>query len=216
MSYRPFWVVILLCSLTMAVLHERGDHDHVPPSVPLSQFPVTIGQWTGTDMPIADETLQVLGKGDFLSREYRAPHAAGGPQDVGFFIGYFPTQRSGQSIHSPQNCLPGSGWTFVSSGTLDLSPAHDGSDVVGDYLISDGVHQAEVLYWYQTEGRVIASDYRAKMYMLLDSIRYGRTDAALVRVTTMVRDKESREQAQQRSIGFARQIAPILPAYIPN
>jgi EpsI family protein len=216
MSYRPFWVVILLCSLTMAVLHDRGEHDRVPPSTPVSQFPMTLGSWSGVDEPISQETLDVLGKGDFLSREYREPESGAAPQSIGLFIGYFPTQRSGQSIHSPQNCLPGSGWAFLSSGTLDLSPAQDGSFRVGNYLISDGVHQAEVLYWYQTEGRVIASDYTAKMYMLMDSIRYGRTDAALVRVTTMARENETRPQAQQRAVAFARQIAPLLPAYVPN
>ena len=132
------------------------------------------------------------------------------------FIAYFPTQRSGQSIHSPQNCLPGSGWTFLHSGVTSFTDAAGKGYRVGDYLISNGKDKQEVLYWYQSHGRSIASDYQAKLLMLTDAIRYGRTDAALVRVITPVGSSEDPERAHQRLIDFARDVTPLLPAYVPN
>ena len=53
---------------------------------------------------------------------HHPPHQTGQlfTPPVSLFIGYFPTQRTGQSIHSPQNCLPGAGWTFASSKTIYL------------------------------------------------------------------------------------------------
>lgn len=222
MTSPQFWSVLCLLGGTAALINVRGDQDRVPPSAPLTQFPSTIGRWSSTDVPIEQDVLDVLGKGYFLNRIYTASpegNLGGKPADpasIGFFIGYFPTQRTGQSIHSPQNCLPGSGWTFDSSGTTQIT-GDDGKTIrVGEYVISDGNTKDEVLYWYRAHGRSIASDYAAKFYTLVDSIRYSRTDAALVRVVTAIRPGESRESAHDRAVSFVKQTSPLLPAYIPD
>jgi EpsI family protein len=215
------WVVAVLMSATAVLLHVRGDVDKVPPSRPLSELPMTIGPRTATDVPLDQEVLDVLGKGVFLDRMYTATsdgsRARGGYlAPISLFIGYFPTQRTGQSIHSPQNCLPGAGWTFQSSGVTDLTGPTGRKYSVGEYLITNGAATQEVLYWYQMRGRSIANDYKAKLYTLADSIRYSRTDAALVRVITAVNPGEDRMDAHRRAVEFAEQIIPLLPAYIPD
>ena len=214
-SYRLWTIVILMC-FTALVLHVRGDVDKVLPSLPLSDMPSVIGFRTATDIPLDAEVLEILGKGDFLNRMYMPTPGSPARQPVGLFIGYFPTQRTGQAIHSPQNCLPGSGWTFLSKGIAQFTDNTGKEYRVGDYLITDGRSSQEVLYWYQMHGRSIASDYSAKLYTLADSIRYGRTDAALVRIITPVAVGEDRNDARQRAVQFAQQIAPLLPAYVPN
>jgi EpsI family protein len=209
-----FWFVAVLMTFTALVLYVRGDVDRVLPSRPLSEFPSVIGTLPSVDFPMDDETLAILGKGDFLNRVYeRSPMD---PQQVGLYIGYFSTQRTGQSIHSPQNCLPGAGWTFVSSGVAELTDATGKKYSVGDYLITNGNVSEEALYWYQLHGRSIASDYEAKLYTLSDSIRLGRSDEALVRIITTISPGEDRSAARDRAINFAQQITPLLPAYVPN
>jgi EpsI family protein len=215
------WVIVLLMSFTALVLHLRGDVDHVPRSRPLRELPTTIGTRTSVDIPLDDETLAVLGKGDFLNRLYLPPRdkASAIPSEnaeVGLYIGYFPTQRTGQSIHSPQNCLPGAGWTFQTSGVTAFTDSTGKQYKVGEYLITNGSATEETLYWYQLHGESIASDYKAKLYTIADSIRYGRTDEALVRIMTPVVTGEDRAVARDRALNFARQIAPLLPAYVPN
>jgi EpsI family protein len=215
------WLIVVLMSFTALVLHVRGDEDHVLPSRPLSEMPATIGPRTAVEIPLDAETLAVLGKGIFLNREYvpgpGVPVVSPGDRaPIGLYIGYFPTQRTGQSIHSPQHCLPGAGWTFLSSGVTNFADTAGKSYSVGDYLITDGNSNQEVLYWYQMHGRSIANDYKAKLYTLADSIRYGRTDAALVRIITPVLSTESRDEARNRAIAFAQQIVPDLHEYVPN
>jgi len=214
------WVVILLMLATATVLHVRGDVDHVPASRPLSEFPMAIGPRVATDVPISAEALQILGKGDFLDRNYSAsPSSGAGPSaisPIGLYIAYFPTQRTGQSIHSPQNCLPGAGWSFLSDGVTQFSDANGKTFTVGEYLITDGQSTDEALYWYQLHGRSIANDYKAKIYTLADSIRYGRTDEALVRIITPVPNGEDRTEARNRAVSFAQQLTPLLPAYVPD
>ncbi len=224
MKTSQFWSVAACLLATLLLMHMRGDVDRVPPSAPLNEMPVSFGHWTSQDIPISSASLEVLGKGDFLNRMYTVDHSAASKPalssdeaaSVQLFIAYFPTQRTGQAIHSPQNCLPGSGWTFLSSGVTSFTDNAGKEYRVGDYVISDGRYRQEVLYWYQTHGHSIASDYVAKLHMLADSIRLGRTDAALVRVITPVGPSESLTQAHDRVVNFAKLVTPSLPAYIPD
>jgi EpsI family protein len=174
------------------------------------------------------ETLAVLGDGDFLNRNYIGssslayPVAAeiGAQSDplspVGLFIGYFPTQRTGQSIHSPQHCLPGAGWTFESSRYTTLHDVNGKSYQVGEYVINNGESRQFVIYWYQAHGRSIANEYRARLRMVTDAIRTNRTDGALVRVITPVLSSEPITSARDRATLFASKMAPYLPQFIPD
>lgn len=216
------WLVVLLMTFTALVLHLRGDVDRVLPSRPLSELPMTIGSRTAVDVEIPPEQLEILGKGDFLNRDYLPSPVAssseghGNAGDIGLYIAYFPTQRTGQAIHSPQNCLPGAGWTFQTSRVAEFADASGKKYQVGDYIITNGSETDEALYWYQLHGRSIPSDYLAKLDTLADSIRYGRTDEALIRIITPVLAGEDPAEAHDRAIHFAEQIAPMLPAYVPN
>lgn len=218
MKSAKFWVIFVLLAATFTTLHLRGDTDRVPPTPALSLLPATIGTRTAQDYPLDSETLAVLGDGRFLNRVYTNPDSMGRPAEgpVSLFIGYFPTQRSGQSIHSPQNCLPGAGWAFLSSKVIDLPTADGRPYPVGEYLIGNGGEKQVVLYWYLAHGRSVASDYLAKAYMMLDAVRWNRTDGALVRIVTQVGQNEPLESAQQRAVQFANQVTPLLPRFIPN
>lgn len=225
MKSPKFWTVVLLLAITALILRSRGDTDRIVPSEPLSLMPETIGSWTAQDLPIADDVLAVLGKGEFLNRVYTSskpidisqtstPVAANLP--IGLFIGYFPTQRTGQSIHSPQNCLPGAGWTFDSRRYLTLKDVNGKSFRVGEYQISNGETRQFVIYWYQAHGRSIPNEYVARAYMVADAIRMNRTDGALVRVITQIAPTETVADARQRAVRFTSLMEPLLPRFIPN
>lgn len=218
MKSAKFWVIFVLLAATLTTLRLRGDTDRVPPTPPLTLMPETIGAWTAQDYPLDSETLAVLGDGRFLNRVYTNLPPAGqrAESPVSLFIGYFPTQRSGQSIHSPQNCLPGAGWAFLSSQVINLPTADGRPYPVGEYLIGNAGQKQVVLYWYLAHGRSVASDYLAKAYMMLDAVRWNRTDGALVRIVTQVGPNEALESAQQRTVRFANQVTPLLPRFIPN
>jgi EpsI family protein len=229
MKSSRFWTIIVLLLATTFVLQSRGDTDRVPSSQPLSQMPETIGTWTARDYPLDDATLAVLGKGDFLNRVYvnQRPASSSPNRDtsqliasssspISLFIGYFPTQRTGQTMHSPQNCLPGAGWTFDSKQYVDIKDVNGKTFRVGEYLISDGEIKQFVIYWYQAHGRSIPNEYIAKLHMVTDAIRTNRTDGAIVRVITQIQPNEPFAVAKDRAIQFTRQMTPNLPRFIPN
>jgi len=213
-----FWAITVLLVSTIFVLESRGDTDRVPASEPLSLMPRSFGAWTAQDIPLTEDTLEVLGKGDFLNRIYTAPSTVPGNTvpPVSVFIGYFASQRTGQTMHSPQNCLPGAGWTFDSQKYTRIQDINGKTYDVGEYVISNGESKQFVIYWYQAHGRSIPNEYVAKGRMVLDAIRTNRTDGALVRVITPVMPSESLQAAEARAIQFTQQMAPNLPRFIPN
>jgi len=208
-----FWTVVVLLAGTALLLYARGNTDLIPTSEPLAHIPPTIAGWTGSDVQIDQETLDVLGKGDFLSRVYTQKEQ---PSPIGLFIAYFPTQRTGVTIHSPKNCLPGAGWTFESSQYVNLNDAKGKAHRVGEYVIADGENRQFVIYWYQAHGRSVANEFLARVYMVADAMRLTRTDGALVRVLTPIGPMEDTAPARTRAEAFTAQLAPMLPRFIPD
>ncbi len=192
--------------------HSRGEV--FPPRQPLSSFPQQLGDWTGTDVPMDKDTLQVLGPGDFLLRIYS--HQDRSVPNADLFIAYFSSQRAGDTIHSPKNCLPGAGWAPVESSRVALSVPGHSPFPVNRYVIAKGASRQLVLYWYWAHDRGVASEYWAKYYLVADSIALHRSDGSLVRITTALLPGESVDTAQERVMPFVDDVVPRLQNYIPR
>ena len=209
-----FILAAALIASTAIFLQARGRNEVFPPRLPLQSFPMQLSAWTGTDFAIPKDVLEVLGPGDFLFRDYQNP--AEKQPSVNLFIAYFPSQRTGDSIHSPKHCLPGSGWLPVESSRVTLSlPGHSPFSA-NRYVIAKGDSRQLVLYWFWAHDRGVASEYWAKFYLVADSMRMNRSDGALVRIMTPLYSDETAEAAQQRLLPFASDVAPLLDNYIPR
>lgn len=204
--------ILIIATAVFLRAHSRGEV--FPPRQSLSSFPQQLGDWTGTDLTMDKDTLQVLGPGDFLLRSYSRED--GSVPYLGLFIAYFPSQRSGDTIHSPKNCLPGAGWAPIESSRIELAVPGQSSFPVNRYVIAKGESRQLVLYWYWAHGRGVASEYWAKYYLVADSIALNRSDGSLVRLTTPLLRGESVDQAQQRLMPFVADVVPRLQSYIPR
>ena len=205
-------VALLLSAAVFLQAHSRTEI--LPPHRPLSDFTFRLGDWMGTDIPIDPEVRQVLGPGDFLLRVYQSD--SGTQPYFDLFIAYFPTQRAGDTIHSPKNCLPGAGWSPVKADRIWLTLPNLTPFQVNRYLIAKGDDRQLVLYWYLAHNRTTASEYWAKFYLVADSMRMNRSDGSLVRITTPIVRGETADVAQQRLLSAASQIVPRLDAFIPR
>jgi EpsI family protein len=209
-----FLVALVLLGGTAIFLQARGRGEIIAQRPPLSSFPDKLGPWTGENVAMAKDTLDVLGPGDFLLRIYQ--NEAQRQPYIDLFIAYFPTQRSGDTIHSPKNCLPGAGWSPIESNRVALSVDGHAPFLVNRYLITKGSDRKLVVYWYWAHGRAIASEYWAKVYLVTDSIRLNRSDGSLVRMTTPMFSGESADVAMQRLMPLANEVVPLLNQYIPQ
>jgi EpsI family protein len=203
-----------LIAVTAILLQARGRTEIVPQHNPLSSFPASLGNWDGTDVSLDKDTLAILGAGDFMERVYQDPSGALPPIDL--FLAYFASQRAGDTIHSPQHCLPGAGWNADEKQLITLSFPDHSPFPANRYVISKGESRRLVLYWYWAHDRGVASEYWAKYYLVADAIRMNRSDGALVRITLPMLSGESPEAAEQRILPFASQVVPLLDNYIPR
>ena len=209
-----FLLAAALIASAAIFLEARGRNEIFPSRLPLQSFPTQLSNWTGTDIAIQKDVLEVLGPGDFLLRVYQ--DSAEKHPFVDLFIAYFPSQRTGDTIHSPKHCLPGSGWLPVESNRVTLSLPGHSPFPANRYVIAKGDSRQLVLYWYWAHDRGVASEYWAKFYLVADSMRMNRSDGALVRITTPMHSGETAEAAQQRLLPFADAVAPLLDNYIPR
>lgn len=209
-----FGLTILMLLSAGIFLQARGRREIIPQRERLAAFPEALDSWRGTDVPISQDVRDILGQGDFLLRVY---HNESTPAPyVDLFIAYFPSQRAGDTIHSPKHCLPGAGWLPIDSRRMQLAlPGHTPFPV-NRYIIAKGGDQQLVLYWYQAHDRVLASEYWAKFYLVTDSMRMNRSDGSLVRLTTPIQRYETADMAEQRLRAFAGQVVPRLDTYIPR
>ncbi len=213
-----FILAALLIAGAAVLLQARARTEVFPPRLPLKQFPAQLDGWTGTDIAIEPEVLQILGPGDFLLRIYQKHTAEAQPKTpyVDLFIAYFRSQRAGDTIHSPQHCLPGSGWTPIENRRILLTMPGHAPFPANRYLIAKGESRQLVLYWFWAHDRGVASEYWAKFYLVTDSIKMNRSDGSLVRITTPMLAGETADQAEQRILPFASDVMPLLDTYIPR
>ena len=210
---RARFAVAALFMLAAATLLQARSQEVLPPRQPLSSLPMQIDSWTGTDEPIPQDTLEILGNGEFLQRVYVSANTQ--EQSVDLFIAYYPTQKFGDTLHSPLNCLYGAGFTPIRRELVQLS-FPQGAFPVNRLVIVKGVERSLVLYWFQAHGRVLASEYSAKYYLIADSIRLHRSDGALVRLTTPMLKDESPDDAQARMMKLGSQFLPLVDKSIPR
>ena len=213
-----FILAALLIAGTAVLLQARARSEVFPSRLHLKQFPAYLDDWTGTDIAIEPEVLQILGPGDFLLRVYQnqTEQTQQKTPYVDLFIAYFRSQRAGDTIHSPQHCLPGSGWMPIENRRILLSMPGHAPFPANRYLIAKGESRQLVLYWFWAHDRGVASEYWAKFYLVADSIKMNRSDGSLVRITTPMLAGETAEQAEQRILPFASEVMPLLDTYIPR
>jgi exosortase D (VPLPA-CTERM-specific) len=214
-GFAPRFVLAILLMASVATFlqaHTRGEV--FPARLGLKTFPDRLGNWSGYDLPLDDEVLAVLGPGDFLLRLYQ--NEVDSQPEVGLFIAYFSSQRAGDTIHSPQNCLPGAGWSPVELSRITLDLPGYKPFPANRYIVAKGDARQLVVYWFWAHDRGVASEYWAKFYLVKDSIEMNRSDGALLRFTTPMFPGESAEAAQARILPLVRGVAPLLDDYIPR
>jgi EpsI family protein len=174
----------------------------------LTTLPYQIEEWRGREAtPFTGDVVAQLGVDDYIHRSYVSE--AGPP--IGLYAGYYGSQRQGDTIHSPQNCLPGAGWRPVESSILgiDVSGRHL---PVNRYVIQKGLDKQVVLYWYQGRGRVVANEFKNKALLMWDAATLRRTNGGLVRV---IAPQGASGDATPNVVSFAKALIPRLERLMP-
>jgi EpsI family protein len=204
-------LVPVLIVLQLLLVRWVGGAERPPAPPDLAHFPVEFDGWRELhEDPIAADIAAELGADQMVSRTYVQPSTT---LTAGLFVGWFRSQLGGnKQPHSPKVCLPAAGWTPETTGDLTIETAA-GPIVVNRYLVRSRLERALVLYWYQTPRRVVAGEWASKIWLVADSIRDHRTDAAIVRIVVPL---TAAQDPAVTATGFARLVYPIVRDYLPR
>lgn len=193
-----------------ALIYSAVRPESPPSGLPLAQFPASLGSWKLVQEGVIDADTQAVLKADDLLNRYYSANGAG----ANLFVAAFRSQRNGKAPHSPKNCLPGSGWTPLDSGYVSIDVGESQPIQVNRYVVAHGDERSLVLYWYQSRNRSIASEYKAKFWVVVDAMRLNRTDTALVRVVVPIVNRDE-AAADKSAADFIRSFYPALREYLP-
>ena len=200
---------MILTSICLPYFTHSNDQ---PIKKSLSGFPMQIGNWKGAKGAFEQRVYDILGVDDSLLVNYDNEKN----ENIQLYIGFYKSQRQGDIIHSPKNCMPGSGWNIIESSLLaiNLKNQNGKSIKVIKLVLQNGPLRQIALYWFHSRGRVIHSEYAQKIYLVLDSMTKHRTDGSFVRIMSSVNNQDE-ATTTRRLKEFAEQIFPILNEFIP-
>ncbi len=182
----------------------------IPLLKPLNEFPSKIDGFIQINSQKMDpKVIKILGVSSYIMRDYEDPSGF----VVNLYIGYYREQKEGAMIHSPQHCLPGSGWIPIVDKVVYINLKNGEKIPVRKYILTKPGQKMIVFYWYQSRGRVIASDYKDRLYLIYDSIFRHRTDGSLIRVIGI---SNNVEEAEKKEIKFIKALEPILQKFLPG
>lgn len=202
--------VLVAGGLFINWLEQRGEV--LIERKPLSEFPSSLGIWRqkGGEIRFGEQTESVLRVSDYTMREYLSPDG----RLANIYIGYYHSQRTGATYHSPQNCLPGAGWVMKEPTLIEIKTPAGKTFTANRYIIENGIYKEVMIYWYQGRGRIEASEYRDKINTVWDSILHRRSDGAMVRVMTSVGNDE--QSATQAAASLSSYLADRLNEFVPE
>lgn len=211
MKVKQTVTIVGLMILTFVALQLINRPELVSPNKSFTTFPMEIDDWKGVPGQLDEKVYNILGLEDYILANYTNPSR----QLVSLYVGFYQSQKEGDLIHSPKNCMPGAGWNITKSSIEPVVIDSDGHRINTIKLILEkGPEKQVVLYWFQSRGRIISSEYWQKIWLVVDSIFKHRTDGAFVRLISRVYTDE--EQALETLKIFAGQVFPYLKEYLPS
>ena len=211
--FQPAFVVaIVLLGLTLILSNTIEFRERIPIKKPLGELPLQLGEWTGKQDRMEQQFIDQLHFTDYVIVDYQDPQG----KTINFYTAYYESQRKGETTHSPETCLPGSGWLFREAGPAKVQIGPDRSILINRAFMEKTGAREITYYWFAQRGRILTNLYQVKFYSFWDALTKHRTDGALVRLVTPVYQSESVGEAEARLQGFTKLIVPVLKEYIPE
>lgn len=213
MNYKRPLIVSVLLLLALGFTEYISRAENVPTKRPFSKFPLKIDDWQGIEDRFEQEIYNILGVDDSFLGNFKTADG----RYVQLYIGFYESQREGDIIHSPRNCMPGAGWNVaqISKETVKDAKQKAGEAEVIKLVLQKGVQKQIVFYWFHSRGRIISSEYYQKIYLVIDSIFRHRTDGSFVRLIAPVVDNNE-AGAVKNLKDFAEVVMPVLYDFIPS
>lgn len=198
MKARLIIVVVLLVAGGAFANYLRYSEqlpDHGPD---FAVIPNVTEEFNGEEKRFSEESYAVL-KADTTMLRLYYDHLG---QGYWFFIAYFKSQKYGSQVHSPKNCLPGSGWRIDNLEPYLMTLADGSERNVNRLIIRTRGKRQLMFYWFETRGGTVREEFGLKWDLMMNSLLFRPSDAAFIRLNFPVGVDEDIDQATDRAIEF--------------
>lgn len=205
-------IVILIacgaCVLAISSFKRTPSRD-----VRLLEFPLKVGEWTGTVMKFEDKEYEkqvyaILGTNKVLLRTYTDARN----ERVAIQVVYSDQKR--QSFHPPEYCYLGSG----DNELLEAGKARIALDGGKALAVNRTVYQVKrgkvlMLDWYTAGDLMTENYYRQQLYFVMNQLKRGKSGGSAVRVWTPIIGNDT-DAALDRCQRLIREAIKLLPDYL--
>lgn len=184
--YVPAFALAAGAALTGVI----GTPHPTPLRAPLaSTLPATFMGAPSKDIAIDKDEVEKSGVSDYINRLYLLSP----DQPAALYVGYHATQQGDKRMHSPTLCLPGSGWTPVGEGIVNV-PVNGKPVAVNRFILQSQAQKILVYYWFQGRGRLTTGQGTLKLNAMRDALLTHRDEEALVRIIVPIPADSAQKQ----------------------
>lgn len=193
-----------------AALERAATIDRPKLNQPLASLPLVIGDWVGSDEPIAADIVERAQTDEYINRMYENQKNPG--QKVSLWINY---SNTGLNLrHSPEVCLPSSGWERIES-MQETAELKDGSETgvpISILAYSKDSAVQRLGFWYYIFGE--GSLHKAIRGLPITSrSSHGRTTRGSSMTIEIFRPQEEGQNKLMTDFAqnLLKELEPILP-----
>lgn len=204
-----FYLLFVLLGLAALYVYTRSEAA-VPVNKPLNLFPQKVAGWTMAGQARFDErVLAVLLPTDYLSRTYIDSSG----NRLSLYVGFHDGGPNSGPIHSPKQCLPGSGWNYLKNEVRYVKD--DGNEIpYVSAIYQKDTEKQLFLYWFQVRDQILTNEYALKLAMVKNSMVGNRRDSSFIRLSVMATDGEAK--ATEIGEQFIRDFYPAIREALPQ
>lgn len=177
------------------------------------EFPLSFGKWKGQTENINAEMVRLSGAEEALNAVYTGEDKS----FISLYIGFrgSPYLESENFFHSPDVCLPSSGWKVLQADNHIIGgvPGFDNLPVRKLLIERRGKKQL-VYFWFQTKDRASNNVNINRFHLSLHALKRDQTSDLFIRPITPLLAGDSPEDAEKRMDAFARAMMRELLEYL--
>jgi EpsI family protein len=206
MNNKSFFIAVLILVICAIV----GFNSYLPArfaspgKIKVSDFPMTIGEWSATEIPLSDRDYEILETKNLFVREYKNRKG----ESVYLYLIYSEDNR--KASHPPEVCYLGSGITITDKSSIRISD----SLIVNRLILEKSKVRQLVIYWFKAGSLYTDKYLKQQIKIVLNRIFGKPTSSALIRISTDIKNNDP-DAALALVKSFFTKIAPLLETYLP-
>ena len=216
-SQAPRRVLICLAFLALAVsgqyaLEALAATPRLPLKQPLATLPLTIGDWIGRDIPVDPDIAKRSQADEYVNRVYE--HRLQPNLRLSLWLNFSMTGLNMR--HSPEICLPSTGWSKVESLCREQSIARAGQAPLKisqlGYSRQDAIQKMG--YWYYIFGEGFI-EHSFRQLPLANRSSHGRSTRGSG-LTVEIFYREDHDPKEEALLDFAAKLIEHLEPILPD